>query len=606
MRHGYLLYVAWTAGAAMVGCATGSSWGDGGTGGTGGTGGDTGGARICQPMSTIACYTGPSGTLGVGACQGGTQTCNSAGTGYGLCEGEVTPAQERCDTPQDDDCDGTALDEDAGCVCLPSAAVLCYSGPTGTQGVGICTAGESICNAAGTQLGVCLGEVLPAKEECTTPEDEDCDGDAAVCGVEVWSRGFGDAASQVAKALAVQADGTSFLAGAMYGTVDFGAGPLVSLGGSDAFLVKLDGSGATVWARRFGDGGNQEARAVAVDTGGDTVIAGFFSGTVDFGGGAVTSAGSNDIFVAKLNGSGSHLWSKRFGNNSNQYGNAVALAKSGDVVVAGHYGGAVDFGGGALTAAGGTDAFLAVLGADGAHKWSKSFGNGSHQYAYGVAAHPGGNIVVAGSFEGQIDLGGGLLSTAGLADIFVASFGAAGNHVWSKRFGSSGQQYAYGVAAGSGNIALTGAFAGSVDFGCGVLTSAGGNDLYVAVLDTTGACLFSHSFGDAADQTGNAVAFDAGGNVVVTGAFAGSVTIGSQVLTSAGGQDVVVAKLDAGGAPVWAARAGDSVDQSGLAVGTDGASNLFVAGSFAGALDFGGGALTSAGADDAFVIELLP
>ncbi len=107
------------------------------------------------------CYSGPSGTQGVGLCTAGVATCSS-GT-WGACAGEVTPAAETCDGA-DNDCDGQ-LDE--------ALTRSCYSGPAGTQGVGVCRSGTATCSA-GT-WGACAGEVTPVAESCDAT-DNDCDG----------------------------------------------------------------------------------------------------------------------------------------------------------------------------------------------------------------------------------------------------------------------------------------------------------------------------------------------------------------------------------------------------------------------------------------------
>jgi hypothetical protein len=101
---------------------------------------------------------------------------------------------------------------------------------------------------------------------------------------------------------------------------------------------------------------------VAVDANGDVVVTGVFFDTVDFGGGPLTSAGNGDIFVAKYSASdGSHLWSRRFGGTSFEEGSGVAVDANGDVVVTGRFHGTVDFGGGPLTSAGIADIFLLRL-----------------------------------------------------------------------------------------------------------------------------------------------------------------------------------------------------------------------------------------------------
>ncbi len=111
----------------------------------------------CTPGSKASCYSGPAGTLGVGICAAGTQTCNAQGSGYGACTGEVTPQVETCMTPGDEDCNGQANEGGTGCVCSPGATMGCYSGPAGTAGVGLCAAGTRTCNAQGTAYGACAG-----------------------------------------------------------------------------------------------------------------------------------------------------------------------------------------------------------------------------------------------------------------------------------------------------------------------------------------------------------------------------------------------------------------------------------------------------------------
>jgi hypothetical protein len=141
----------------------------------------TTGGTVCTAGDTEPCYTGPEGTSGVGPCVAGTRSCAADGSGFGECEGEVTPVAETCATPDDDDCDGSVNEEGEGCVCAPGAFFDCYDGPDGTEGVGICEKGVAVCDDLGTSLGDCTAQVLPALEDCATPEDEDCDGLTPPC-----------------------------------------------------------------------------------------------------------------------------------------------------------------------------------------------------------------------------------------------------------------------------------------------------------------------------------------------------------------------------------------------------------------------------------------
>ena len=122
----------------------------------------------CSPGQTQPCYTGPNGTLGVGLCKAGTATC--ADGGWGACAGQVTPTSGQCDG-LDHDCDGLP---DLCQACTPGQMQPCYTGPAGTEGVGICKGGTQTCQTNGT-WGACLGEVLPATQACDG-KDDSCTG----------------------------------------------------------------------------------------------------------------------------------------------------------------------------------------------------------------------------------------------------------------------------------------------------------------------------------------------------------------------------------------------------------------------------------------------
>ncbi len=135
----------------------------------------------CALNAARPCYSGPAGTQGVGACRAGVQRCvagaGGAGTTWGACTGEVLPMADQCDGV-DRNCDGNA---NTGCTCAAGTTRPCYTGPAGTQGVGICRAGTQACtrvSATTTTWGTaCTGQVLPAASEvCGNMRDDNCNG----------------------------------------------------------------------------------------------------------------------------------------------------------------------------------------------------------------------------------------------------------------------------------------------------------------------------------------------------------------------------------------------------------------------------------------------
>lgn len=363
----------------------------------------------------------------------------------------------------------------------------------------------------------------------------------------VWSKRFQDC---VAHGVAVSGSGDVIVVGEANGDVDFGGG-LLQLSKNntiDVFVARFYASGQHRWSKLFGNGPpDQMAYAVAVDGAGNSVVAGTFAGNLDFGAGPVlSSAGGTDIFVAKFNPDGAALWSKRFGDSAGpQAASAVAIDAQGNVIVAGSFRGSINLGGQDLTTNGGADVFVAKLDASGDHIWSKSSGSPSDDEAHGVAVDANGDVYLTGHFRSSVVVGPNItLTSAGGEDAFLVKLDPSGKTLWGKSFGNSANQRAVGVAAdAAGNVVVTGAFSGQIDFGKGPSSSAGSNDGFVAKLDPTGAPLWARAFGGAADQGGATVALSPLGQSWITGYFAGTTDFGGgKVIASQGANDVFVAQ----------------------------------------------------------------
>ena len=265
----------------------------------------------------------------------------------------------------------------------------------------------------------------------------------------------------------------------------------------------------------------------------------------DLGGGSLAGL-DLDVVLAKFTSAGAHVWSKRFAGNTNpdQYPSRVVLGPTGAIHVGGFFGASagdatIDFGGGPLVAEGSQpsdhDAFVATFDSAGAHVWSKRFGDPDATRASGLACDDSGDVIVGGTLDGTVDFGGGPLSAVGGNDVFVVRLDAAGNHVWSKRFGAAGSQAALDLALSpAGVIHVVGRFGGSLDFGGGALLGAGNDDGFVASLDGAGQHLASRRFGDACSQFVREVATDANGNVAIAGEVQSPGTIDSRQRTAPG------------------------------------------------------------------------
>jgi hypothetical protein len=204
--------------------------------------------------------------------------------------------------------------------------------------------------------------------------------------------------------LAVAPDGSVYVTG--------------SGGNSHPVLAKYDGTFNEQWVTVFEHDGTQGwANAVVVLPNGDVALTGYFDATLDFGGGPITSLGVSgefsipNGFVARLTSDGDHVYSRRFGGTTIDGGTELAVLGD-DLIVVGGLTGEADVGGRTVTAAEDGSAFVASLNASGDANWVSLVPG---VIARGVAVHePSGNIYVVGQLGGDrivanYDSGGQLL-----------------------------------------------------------------------------------------------------------------------------------------------------------------------------------------------------
>ncbi|MGK3972631.1 MopE-related protein [Sorangium sp. So ce118] len=545
---------------------------------------EEGAGCACLPDAVVPCYSGPAGTEGVGRCAGGTARCRPDGTQLGPCVGEVLPAPETCLTPIDDDCDGQVNEEGASCVCPPSQRVSCYSGPPGTADVGECASGTALCDAQGTSLGPCEGEALPQPESCATPVDDDCDGEVNEGGSDCapgitaqWAKRFSGISIS---AVAVDAFDNTIIAGSFTSPVDLGTGPLVPRDvTTEAFVAKLDPSGEALFASTF-EGRDAAALDIATDASGNIALLGRFSKAVAVRLGVVVYEEYHRI--VKLDPSGGFLWNTDFkaagfSDESREFQSAVAMNAAGDVVMVGTINHSFNEWVNGLV--------RKLDGATGALTWQKRTGDFNDQVRFDdVATRENGEIVTVGNvFFIQYLPGGDIregcaelmtLSPAG-EELDRACVGT-GEETWQLALDASGNAVLDGsplysgqhrvsqldgaatplwtrdvspVARmrlgvdGLGSVVLGGSFTGTLGLGGSGLTSSGGTDMYLARLDPDGNVAFSESYGDASRQDLKHLAVSAGGAAVIAGNFEGAITLGESTLVAATAEDTFLAKV---------------------------------------------------------------
>jgi hypothetical protein len=423
-----------------------------------------------------------------------------------------------------------------------------------------------------------------------------------------WAVGAGGTSSEGARSISRDSSGNSYISGFFNGTATFGTTTLTSAGGSDIFIAKINSSGAWQWAIKAGGTGADNCNDISTTSGGTCYITGSFNGTATFGTTSLTSAGSTDIFVAKINSSGAWQWAVRVGGTGADSGNSLDSYTTSYTVVTGSFSGTVSFGSDVLTSAGSTDVFAAIIyNTDGSILDSGQAGGTGADVSNSIdanAAESPDAFYITGSFSGSATFGTTTLTSVGSTDIFIAKFTTA--FLWAIGTGGTSADAGYGITVdSSGYSYVTGSFQGTMSMGSQSLTSSGGTDIFVAKVNSSGNPNWGIKSGSTSSDDAGAIALDASGNICVGGFFRSTAAFGSISLTSSGGKDVFVAQIsNASGTWKWATKAGGTSDEVGYALICDSSGDTYPVGDFGGTATFGTNTLTSGGGSDIFAAKL--
>lgn len=360
----------------------------------------------------------------------------------------------------------------------------------------------------------------------------------------VSAKSIGGGGLDYAFAVTTDAAGSVISAGVFRDTVDFDPGPgIYNLMATkdDAWVAKLDAGGSFVWARQLAGPESSSVSAVVTDADGNVYLTGQFEDVADFDPGPGTynlgfSPGQiPQLFVWKLSSAGDLVWARAIPGLSSSAGSAIALDSAGNVLVTGTFSHTVDFDPGpgtfALTSAGFDDVFVLKLDNGGNFVWARRIGGPSPDFGRGLAVDGADRVVVAGSFFGTVDFdpgAGAFPLTAALDDAFVLMLASDGTFVWARQIGGGGHDTATAVrTTADGGVVVVGNDQGTTDLDPGPgnfpVTSHGGDDFFVVKLDSTGAFRWGGGFGGTSLDHADALAIGPGGDIYVTGEFSDTV-----------------------------------------------------------------------------------
>lgn len=305
----------------------------------------------------------------------------------------------------------------------------------------------------------------------------------------LWVKQFGGGSFDDVSAISTDQQGNVFVSGMFGDTADFDPGPgnynMVSSGGFDAFLVKLDANGNFVWAKQWGGVGSEVGQAIKIDPLGNAVVGMLFRLTTDLDPGVpvnnVTANGLDDIAICKLDPNGNLIWARAIGGTGADMIESLSLDVNQNIVFAGFFMGGVDFDPGpgldSLHSGSIVDSYIASWDNQGNHQWVRHFDGSDSQKAGAVSTNLNNEIIVCGWTQGPTTFCQGTafsqtLQPQGGADIYCAKLNQQGDLQWVYLAGGPGfDEPAALTNDAQANFYMGGNFRDTVDFDFGAGSS---------------------------------------------------------------------------------------------------------------------------------------
>ena len=454
-----------------------------------------------------------------------------------------------------------------------------------------------------------------------------------------WAQKAGGTSTDLAKSIATDNNGNTFIIGSFTGTMVFpGTGSLASrsitsAGSWDIYISKMNCNKNLVWKNSIGSSGSECGSfffpRIIYDNIGNLYVTGAFSGSALFtttSGSSQTliSNGSDDIFLAKYDTLGVLLWAIKSGGSYTDEGCCLNIDYNGNIIIGGLFSDISTFGttsGSTIskTSSGGHDIFIAKYLPTGILQWVNTAGGGGLDLAIGISFDLQNNIYVVGNYGYS-----GASSTFGSITInnisnwggFVAKANNLGSWIWVNGMGTNADEgLSSCIVDEFSNVYTIGHFGlGNSTFSSSSpgaslsLTNNGNYDVCLTSHDSSGVLRWVKIIGGVGNEFGWQICFSKNNNIVASGDFSNTVNFGnSKILSSNGQLDGFVCIINPTlGNTIDALKFGGSGNDDCYGTISDNIGNLYSCGRFTNTATFGSNSLVSSGAEDSYFAKISP
>jgi hypothetical protein len=370
-----------------------------------------------------------------------------------------------------------------------------------------------------------------------------------VAGTYLWVKQLVGSSSEANTHLVLDAANNLYIAGQTQSPTLILGTLTLSLAQADVFVAKLDGAGNFLWATGAGHtaaaitptNNPTQLLGMTLDASGTCYVTGYFMSTVAFGSTSLTSAGSADVFAAKITSAGTWIWAIRIGGPNSDVGWGVAVDAANNLYLTGYFAAYLGFGPGVsfgsttlYSGNSSSNIFVTKLSATGTFIWAvQAGGSDAGDEGHDLVLDNQGNAYITGVFSRTANFGSFTLTSAGNYDAFVAKLTPSGTFAWATRGGGTAYDYGDVLSWKDGELYMASRYQGTATFGPATFLSAGQSDVVLSQLSATGTILSAVGAGSVGNDQIYGLLAAGQQQVYAGGYFQGpTITFGTTTLTA--------------------------------------------------------------------------
>jgi hypothetical protein len=399
-----------------------------------------------------------------------------------------------------------------------------------------------------------------------------------------WQNALGGTSFDQVKSVIYTADGGFAAAGI---TTSSNGDVTTNYGYGDVWVVKLNSSGSLQWQKSYGGSADEGAQSIRQTADGGFIVAG---ASTSADGDVTENKGLNDIWILKLDASGNLQWQKSYGGSSVEIAYDIQQTTDLGYIVAGY---TISNNGDVSGNHGFEDMWILKLDAAGNLDWQKTFGGTMDERAFSIQQTNDGGYIAAGYTKST---NGDITNYYGNYDWWIVKMHSDGSLQWQKSFGGSQNDQCYSIipATDGGYIAAGKTASNNGD----VTINKGAHDLWVVKMDETGNLQWQKTYGGSGvDQAYEIKAVSSGGYVIAGSSY----SLNGDVTGNHGGYDFWVIRIDNAGNLLWQKSLGGSSVEEAYSIAQAGNSGYIVAG---GTLSVNGDVTGNHGDFDFWLVKL--